>query len=258
MIFESHAHYDDKRFDDDRDRLLSSMPDHNIGTIINVGSNLDGLRQSVELSEKYNFVYAAVGIHPSDIDDLNEDVMAEMEAFAKSPKVVAIGEIGLDYYWEKDKDRRKTQKSWFERQLELARKVELPVIIHSRDAAKDTFDVLKIAAGMGTKAVVHCYSGSPEMAEDYVKLGFYLGVGGVVTFDNAKNLKETVERIPLGNILVETDSPYLTPSPFRGKRNDSTYLPYVIKEIAKIKNVTEDEVIEVTEKNGKKLFTKIK
>lgn len=258
MIFESHAHYDDKRFDDDRDRLLSSMPDHNIGTIINVGSDIDGLRQSVELSEKYSFIYAAVGIHPSDIDDLNEAVMLEIEELAKRPKTVAIGEIGLDYYWEKDKDRRQAQKAWFEKQLNLAKRAGLPVIIHSRDAARDTFDILKNAAGEGIKAVVHCYSGSPEMAEDYVRMGFYLGVGGVVTFDNAKALKETVERVPIENILIETDSPYLTPSPFRGQRNDSTFLPYVIKEISKIKNITEDEVIEVTEKNAKKLFKKVR
>lgn len=257
MIFESHAHYDDKRFDKDRDEILSSLSKHNIGTVINVAADLVGLRRSVELARDYDFVYAAVGIHPSEIADLNEEVLQEIKEDASDEKVVAIGEIGLDYHWEKTKEGRQKQKEWFLRQLEVAKEVDLPVIIHSREAAGDTFDILKPYAKEKNDIVIHCYSGSADMAKEYVKMGLYIGVGGVVTYKNAKALKETVMQIPLEYILLETDCPYLTPEPFRGKRNDSTYLAYVIKEIAKLKEITEVEVIEATQENARRLFTKV-
>lgn len=257
MIFESHAHYDDKKFDKDRDELLLSLKDHNVGTVINIGADLAGLRRSVVLSKKYDFMYAAVGIHPSEIDEISEDVIDEMIEDAKLPKTVAIGEIGLDYYWEKTPEGRQKQKLWFKRQLEVSYDVDLPVVIHSRDAAKDTFDILKEEASKGLRAVIHCYSNSPEMADEYKKMGYFFGIGGVVTYKNAQSLKESVRRIPIEQILLETDSPYLTPEPHRGKRNDSTYLPLVVKEIARLKGISEQEVIDITEANAKRLFTKV-
>ena len=257
MIFESHAHYEDRKFDSDRVELLSMMKKKNIGTIINVGTTLELSRASIDLARQYDFIYAAIGVHPSDIECLEncDDGIDQLKLMAQSEKkVVAIGEIGLDFYWEKDPDVRDRQKYWYLRQLELARNLDLPVIIHSRDAAEETFIIMKEAAAKGTRGVIHCYSGSPEMADEYVKLGYYIGIGGVVTFKNGKKLKETARRIPLERILVETDAPYMAPEPFRGMRNDSTYLPYVIKEIAELRGITVDEVMEVTRENGRKLF----
>lgn len=256
-IFETHSHYDDKVYDDDRDELLSSMPAHGVSPIINVGASMETTRKGYELAKKYPYVYAAIGVHPSDIDCLNEDEIQWLRDYSSDKKVVAIGEIGLDYYWEKDEDVRDQQRMWFRRQLDLAKEVELPVIIHSREACEDTLLILKEAIKKGIKGVMHCFSYSPEIAEEYVKRGFYIGVGGVVTFKNGRKLKETVERIPLSSIVVETDCPYLAPEPFRGRRNDSTYLPYVVKEIAKIKEITEAEVIETTAKNARRLFNKV-
>ncbi len=257
MIFESHAHYEDRKFDSDRVELLSMMKKKNIGTIINVGTTLELSRASIDLAREYDFIYAAVGVHPSDIACLEEasDGLDQLKSMAESEKkVVAIGEIGLDFYWEKDEAVRERQRFWYNKQLELARELDLPVIIHSRDANEETFNIMKEAATLGTRGVIHCYSGSPEMAEQYVKLGYYIGIGGVVTFKNGKKLKETAKRIPLENILVETDAPYMAPEPFRGERNDSTFLPYVIKQISELREITVDEVMEVTRENGKKLF----
>ncbi len=257
MIFESHAHYEDRKFDSDRVELLSMMKKKNIGTIINVGTTLELSRASIDLANRYDFIYAAVGVHPSDIACLEEasDGLDQLKLMAKGEnKVVAIGEIGLDFYWEKDEAVRERQRFWYNKQLELARDVDLPVIIHSRDANEETFNIMKEAASLGTRGVIHCYSGSPEMAEQYVKLGYYIGIGGVVTFKNGKKLKETAKRIPLENILVETDAPYMAPEPFRGERNDSTFLPYVIQQISELREITVDEVMEVTRENGKRLF----
>ena len=261
MIFESHAHYDDERFDSDRVELLSLMPKKNIGRIINVGSTLESSRGCLELSRDYDFIYAAIGVHPSDISCLEEEVDGLQwlyETAKKEKKVVSIGEIGLDYYWDKEKDVQIKQRQRFLEQLDIAKQLDLPVIIHSRDAAEETFQIMKDAAARGIRGVIHCYSYSPELAEEYVKLGYYIGVGGVVTFKNGKKLKETVRRIPLKKILTETDCPYMAPTPFRGERNDSTFIPYVIQEIAKLKEITEAEVIDVTWKNGFELFSKVK
>ena len=256
-IFETHAHYDDERYDDDRDELLSAMAAHNIAPIINVGASMDSAKESYRLAQEYPFIYAALGVHPSDIDTLNDDGMEWIREHASDAKVAAIGEIGLDYYWEKDETVRAEQRSCFVNQLKLAREVDLPVIIHSREACDDTLSILKDAIDQGTKGVMHCFSYSPEIAEEYVKLGVFIGVGGVVTFKNGKKLKEAVERIPLEYILTETDCPYLAPEPFRGRRNDSTYLPYIVQAIAKIKEITEDEVIETTAENARRLFAKV-
>ena len=257
MIFETHAHYEDQKFDQDRDELLSSMYEHGISRIVNVGSSIETTRKSIQLAEQYDFIYAAVGVHPSDISDLNDDSLEWLGEQARHPKVSAIGEIGLDYYWDKDEKVQEGQRYWFKRQLQLAKDAGLPVIIHSRDAAADTLSIMKGASAEQIPGVIHCFSYSAEIAQEYIRMGYYIGVGGVVTFKNAKKLKEVVAKIPLGQILLETDCPYMAPEPYRGKRNSSLYLPYVVAEIAKIKGITEQEVIDVTEKNAVKLYSKV-
>ena len=249
MIIDSHAHYDDEAFEEDRDNLLQSMQSNGIEKIINVGANLKGSRDSIALSEQYPYIYAAVGVHPSDTEELNEEKMAWLKEVSKKEKVVAIGEIGLDYYWPEPD--REIQKKWFIRQMELAQEVNLPVIIHSRDAAQDTIEILKQFPANG---VIHCYSYTKESAKEFLKMGYYFGIGGVLTFKNAKKLKEAVMEIPMDRILLETDSPYLAPEPNRGKRNSSLNIPYVVKELAQLKEITEEEVINITTENTKRLF----
>ena len=251
MIFDTHAHYDDEQFNEDRDTLLNSMAEGGVGTIVDVSASLESWDEVVELTEKYPFVYGAAGVHPDYVGDLNEDNFAYLEEVAKKDKIVAIGEIGLDYYW--DKEGHDLQKKWFVRQLELAEKLNKPVIIHSREAAADTFEIMKEYSSR-VSGVIHCYSYSPEQAREYVKMGFYIGIGGVVTFKNAKKLKEVVEEIPLERIVLETDCPYLSPEPNRGKRNSSLNLVYVADQISKLKGVTYEEVIKVTEENARKLY----
>lgn len=252
MIFETHAHYDDEAFDADREMLLSSMRENGIEYIVNVGANLKSTAASIEFAQKYSFIYAAAGVHPSDTAELDEERFLWLKKQCLFEKVVAVGEIGLDYYW--DSVEREVQKFWFERQLDLAREIKKPVIIHSRDAAKDTFDIMTAKNAEEIGGVVHCYSYSPEMALDYVKMGFYIGIGGVVTFQNGKKMKEVVEAVPIEHILLETDSPYLSPEPNRGKRNTSLNLPYIAQKIAEIKGISYDEVVAVTTKNAKKMY----
>lgn len=252
MIFETHAHYDDEKFDEDRAELLSSMQENGIGRIINVSANLESLENTRKLMEAYPFIYGAFGLHPDEVGDLNEDVMARMRELCRMEKAVAVGEIGLDYYW--DKENHEKQEYWFRRQIALAREEKLPMIIHSRAAAADTLRVMKEEKSEEIGGVIHCFSYSAEMAEEYLKMGFYLGIGGVVTFKNVKKIKEVVQMAPMERILLETDSPYLAPVPYRGKRNSSLYLPYVVQEIAELKGISEEEVIETTEKNAVRLF----
>lgn len=252
MIFETHAHYDDEQFDTDREELLDSMPENEVGTIVNVSATYDSCQRVVDMVQNYPFMYAAVGIHPDEVGSLDEEKFARMKELFARDKVVAVGEIGLDYYW--DNESHDIQKKWFIRQLDLARKLNLPVLIHSREAAADTMEIMK-EYGQGLKGVIHCYSYSKEQAKEYVKMGYYIGVGGVVTFKNARKLKETVEEIPLSSIVLETDCPYLAPAPYRGKRNNSTYIKYVAEEISRIKNVTYEEVVTQTEKNAKKMYS---
>lgn len=252
MIFDTHAHYDDEQFDTDREELLLSMYENNVGTIINVGASLAGCRRSVELADKYDFMYAAVGVHPDEVGELNEESFAWMrETAGLNKKVVAIGEIGLDYHW--DVEPRDIQKKWFIRQMELARELNLPICVHSRDAAKETFDLIA-EYGKDLSGVIHCYSYSPEMAMEYVKLGYHIGLGGVVTFKNAKKAKETAIAIPLEKLLLETDAPYMAPTPHRGTRNNSIYIDYVAAEIAALRGISKEEVIARTEENARKLF----
>ena len=251
MIFDTHAHYDDEQFDEDRKELLHSMADKGVGTIVNVSASLTSCERVVNMVQEYPFMYAAVGVHPDEVGGLCEESFARVKELAGRDKVVAIGEIGLDYYW--DQESHDIQKKWFVRQLELAGNLDLPVLIHSREAAADTMAIMNEHA-RELKGVIHCYSYSEEMAKEYVKMGFYIGVGGVVTFKNARKLKQTVEGIPLASIVLETDCPYLAPVPYRGKRNQSAYIRYVAEEVAKLKGITCEEVIRQTEENAKKLY----
>jgi len=254
MIFETHAHFDDKRFDEDRDEILSNLENYGIEHVINIGADLRGCRASIDLANKYDRVYASLGVHPDEIAGLTDSDYEWMEQNAKkNSKVIAIGECGLDYFRGRPDEEKKNQENHFRRHIELADKVDLPLVIHSRDAAEDTFNILKdIKKDM--PGVVHCYSYSPEMAKEYVKRGWYIGVGGVVTFKNAKSLVKTVEEIDIDRILLETDSPYLAPEPHRGERNDSRYLVHVVDKIAEIKQMSTEDVVNITSENAHKLF----
>lgn len=252
MIFESHAHYDDEAFDGDREALIQSLPENGIDTVINVGASLDSCKSTIALMEKYPFVYGAMGVHPSETAELDEENFQWLKEQCARKKVVAVGEIGLDYHWKEPEPD--VQKKWFERQLALAEEVKLPVIIHSRDAAKDTLDIMKGMHAERIRGVIHCFSYAKETAAQYLDMGYYFGIGGVITFDNAKKLKEAVSYIPLEKILLETDSPYLAPAPNRGKRNSSLNLPYIARQIAAIKGVTYEETLTVTHENAEKLF----
>ena len=252
MIFESHAHYDDEAFDEDREALLLSFAEHGIGTVINIGASLSGSEATVKLAEQYPFFYGAVGVHPSEVEELDEDGFERLRTLCGHEKIVAVGETGLDYHYPEP--MAALQKEWFARQLTLAREVKLPVIIHSREAAKDTLDIMQALRAGEIGGVVHCFSYAKEMAREYLNMDYYFGIGGVITFKNAKKLKEAVEYIPIDKILLETDSPYLSPEPHRGERNSSLNLPYVAKEIAVIKGLSYEEVVERTEENARKLF----
>lgn len=258
MIFDTHAHYDDDRFAPDRGELLSGMNGNGIGRIINVGASFEGCKNSLTLAQEHDFIYAALGVHPSDIADLTEESCEWIRQHLSEPKVVAVGEIGLDYYWDKEPEVQARQREWFRYQLQLAKESALPVSIHSREAAADTMEIMKEAAADGIPGVIHCYSYSKEQALEYIDMGYYIGVGGVVTFKNARKLKETVEAIPLECILLETDCPYMAPEPNRGKRNSSLYLTYVADAIAGLKGVTPEEVKTVTYENALRLFTKVR
>ena len=255
MIFDTHAHYDDAAFAEDREALLSSLPGRGIGRVINVCSDMDSLRTTMELAEKYPYIYGAVGIHPDEVGKLNDGILEEMRLLCRLEKAAAVGEIGLDYYW--NKENHPVQIRWFERQLELAREEGLPVIIHSREAAADTLEVMKRMKAGEIGGVMHCFSYSRELAREYLDMGLYLGIGGVLTFKNARKLKEVVEYAPLSRLLLETDCPYLAPVPNRGKRNSSLNLPYVVEEIAALKGVSPEEVMEKTAENAFRLFKKI-
>lgn len=258
MIFETHAHYDDERFAEDRDTLLASLPERGIGRIINVGSTLGSTKETLAIAQNYPYVYAAVGVHPSEIGDLNEEMFAWLKEQTRQEKTVAVGEIGLDYYWDKEPEVQKAQRYWFKRQMELAREETLPVIIHSRDAAEDTMRLMQEIHAEEIPGVIHCYSYSKEMALEFVKMGYRIGVGGVVTFKNARKLKETVEAVPMEAILLETDCPYMAPEPHRGTRNDSSNIPYVVNTIAQIKGISTDEVEQITWENAMRLFTRVR
>ena len=255
MIFETHAHYDDEAFDQDREALLNSMEAHGIGHIVNACASIESLKATEELMEKYPFVYGAFGIHPDDAEKMTEDTLNEIRRLCHLSKAVAIGEIGLDYYWHKEEREHEIQKKMFRAQMEIARAEKMPFMIHSRDAARDTLDLVKECMKESMYGgIIHCFSYGKEMAREYLNMGLYLGIGGVVTFKNAKKLKEVVEYAPLEQLVLETDSPYLSPEPNRGKRNSSLNLPYVAAMIAELKGISSEEVIAVTEENEKRLL----
>lgn len=251
MIFDTHAHYDDEQFNPDREELLLSMKDGGVGTIMNVSASFESCGQVLDLAHQYPFLYAAIGVHPDHVGELDEEKMLKMKELLQDEKALAVGEIGLDYYWKEEPEE--IQKKWFIRQLQLAQNMKLPVIIHSRDAAFDTLQIMK-EYGKDLTGVIHCFSYSQEIALEYVKMGYYIGIGGVVTFKNGRKLKEVAKAVPLSSIVLETDCPYLAPVPNRGKRNNSLNLAYVAEEIAGIKEISVEEVIEETEKNARNLY----
>ena len=252
MIIDSHAHLDDSAFNEDREELIEKLKDQGISHVMNISAGLASARTSLALAKKYDFIYTSMGVHPCETGELTEENFTEIISYLREEKVKAIGEIGLDYYW--NEPERELQQYWFRRQLQLAHEYNLPVIIHSRDAAADTYRIMKEERAADLKGVIHCYSYTKETARDYLQWNYYFGIGGVITFQNAKKLKEAVEYIPLENILLETDSPYLSPVPYRGKRNSPLNLPFVAEEIAKIKGISAQEVIKVTTENTKKLY----
>ena len=251
MYFDSHAHLGEDCFAQDFVNIVEKMRAADVTGMMEIGCDGPSSHHAVELAHQYDWIWAAVGSHPDDAEQVDEARIGEYRALCKDPRVKAIGEIGLDYYW--DKENHDLQKEWFIRQLDLARKKEKPVIIHSREAAADTMEIMKEYAS-GLRGVIHCYSYSAEMAKEYVKMGYYIGIGGVVTFKNAKKLKQVVQEIPLESIVLETDCPYLAPVPYRGKRNSSLYLPYVAEEIAALKGAAAEDVVLQTEENARKLY----
>ena len=252
MIFDTHSHYDDRAFDEDRESLLGSLEENGIGNIVCVGADMKSSKAAMELAHSYEFAYAAVGVHPSDTAPLTETDMEWLEQASHDEKVVAIGEIGLDYHWKEPKPE--IQKKWFRRQIELAKKVNLPIIYHSREAAKDTMDMILETHAADCGGVIHCYSYAKEMAKEYVDMGFYIGVGGVITFKNGRRLKETVEAIPLSRIVLETDCPYMAPEPVRGTRCDSSLIRYVGEYIAQLKGISAEEVFRTTAENARQVY----
>ncbi|MBQ9156466.1 MAG: TatD family hydrolase [Eubacterium sp.] len=254
MIFDTHAHYDAAQYDQDREELLTGLADAGVGRVVNISNGWKDMLATLDLIRQYPWMYGTVGIHPCEIDDFDEDRFLLLKDYCHADKIVAVGEIGLDYYWVKEPEQRQRQRDWFARQLALAREADLPVVIHSRDAAQETYDMMKREHAGTTGGVIHCYSGSAEMAREYVKLGYYLGIGGVVTFKNAKTLKKVVTEIPLSHLVLETDAPYLSPVPYRGKRNSSAYIRYVAEEVARLKGISREEVEEATWENGMKLY----
>ena len=254
-LFDTHAHYDSGGFQADRDQVLSALPAAGIGLVVDPGCDLESSRAAVALAERYPFVYAAAGVHPSDCAGTGEEDFAALRELCGHERVAAVGEIGLDYYW-KDNPPRDFQQEVFRRQIELALDLDLPVIVHDREAHGDCLDIVRDYPGL--RGVFHCFSGSPEMAEELIKRGWYLGFDGPITYKNAQKAPEVAAVTPLDRILVETDSPYLSPVPLRGRRNDSRNLPYIVERLAEWKGVSPEEMTQITWENGLRLFDRIK
>ncbi len=252
MLFDSHAHLNDERFHKDRDEIIKRAKESGISYIMNPGADFESSVSAVELANKYDMIYAAVGIHPHDAKTLDDMTLQLIKGMTKKPKVMAIGEIGLDYHY--DHSPREVQKKWFREQIRLAKEVNLPIIIHDREANNDVMNILKEERAFDTGVLMHCYSGSAELAKQYVKLGAFISIAGPITFKNARKTVEVVKEIPLDYMMIETDSPYLTPVPFRGKRNESSYVRFVAEKIAEIKNISLEEVASRTTENAKKFF----
>ncbi len=251
-MIDSHAHYDDEKFDLDRDKVLNECVKHGITHIVNAGSSVESSRKSIELARQYSFVYSAVGVHPHEVSECEADTIAILRELSKESKVVAIGEIGLDYHY--DFSPRDTQREWFAKQINLARELKLPIIIHDRESHKDILDIVKGEKGSDVGGVFHCFSGSVEMAREVLNLGFKLGIGGSLTFKKAQKPVEVVKYAPLDMLLTETDCPYLSPEPHRGVRNWSGLMKFVLEKISEIKGIDYNVVEEVTANNAINLF----
>ncbi len=253
MLIDSHAHLDDEKFDEDREEIINSFKDNDLELVINVGADIESSKKAVMLAKEYDTIYAAVGVHPHDAKDIDSNTLDILRELSKEEKVVAIGEIGLDYYY--DNSPRELQKQWFREQIKLAKQLDLPIIVHSRDASQDVFDIIsEESEGRKLRGVIHCFSESLEMALEYIKLGFYISLGGPVTFKNARVPKEVAKEVPLEKLLIETDSPYLTPQPHRGKRNEPKNVRYVAETIANLKGISYEKVKNATNQNTKMLF----
>lgn len=252
MLIDSHAHIDGEAFDEDRDEVIDSFKPAGIEAVIVPAADWNSLARVTELAKKHENIYAAVGIHPHDVKDLKEEDLETIKELAKDEKVVAIGEIGLDYYY--DHSPRDVQKEYFRKQIQLAKELKLPIIVHDRDSAQDVFEIISSEYDENLRGVLHSFSGSIEMAQKYLDMGFYISFAGPVTFKNAVRPKEVSKEIPLDRLLVETDSPYMTPVPYRGKRNDPTYVRYVAEKIAELKGIDFEDVAKATTENAKKLF----
>ncbi len=248
-LFDSHAHLDDEMFDADREQVIENIKNSGVKLVTNIASSIKTSYQSVDLAEKYDFIYATAGVHPSDVYDMTDSDLDTIEKLSMHKKVVAIGEIGLDYHYDGYDENQ--QKHWFLKQLKLAEKLDMPVVVHSRDAAKDTMDILK---SVNTEGIIHCYSGSAEMAKEYIDMGYYISFTGTVTYKNAKTAVKVASEIPLERLLIETDSPYLSPDGFRGTRNDSSRVRYVCEKIAQLRGISPEQLADITYENAKRVY----
>ncbi|MDF2037330.1 TatD family hydrolase [Cytobacillus oceanisediminis] len=252
MFFDTHAHLNAEQYNEDLQEVIDRAQNEGISNIVVVGFDRPTIEKAMELTEKYDFIYASVGWHPVDAIDMTEDDLQWIEELSSHPKVVALGEMGLDYYW--DKSPKDIQQEVFRKQIRLAKKVKLPIVIHNREATADIVEILKEEGAGEVGGIMHCFSGSPEIAKECVDMNFFISLGGPVTFKNAKKPKEVADVIPLEKLLIETDCPYLTPHPFRGKRNEPSYVKFVAEQIAEIKGLSVEEVAQATTENAKKLF----
>lgn len=253
MFIDSHAHLDDERFDIDREMLIENLKNNNVDLVFNIGADIKTSKASIELAKKYQHIYAVVGVHPHDAKDVEDNYLDILRELSSEEKVVAIGEIGLDYYY--DNSPRDIQRKVFKEQINLAKELNLPIVVHTRDASQETFDILKEASEEGPiRGIMHCYSGSVEMAREYIKLGFYIAIGGPVTFKNSKVVKEVAQEIPLDKLLIETDCPYLTPEPLRGKRNEPIFIRHTAEKVAQLRGISLEELAKATSDNAKRIF----
>lgn len=248
-IFDTHSHYDDSKFNPDREAILNSLQSQGVSSVVSCGCDIESTQFNFDLAQEYDYIYFAAGFHPENLEGAELDDLKIIEKFAKNRKCVAIGEIGLDYHWMSS--TKEKQKEFFEAQIELAKKLDLPVIVHDREAHGDTLDILRRTK---PKGVVHCFSGSKEMAREIIKLGMYIGLNGVVTFNNARKSLETAKEIPIQRLVLETDCPYLTPVPFRSKKNNSSYIPYIAEKIGSLLGIDAQSLLDITQENAKRLY----